>query len=803
MRVTGTRRASFVAVFVISALVLSSAVAFAEVSLRVDWRSSDDAVSQTVYHVFSGWAGISLQDVLRQSLLFRISLQNSGSAPEKVYIELGFDVNFDNPNYTDIPDAGLRFEEMVIPGGATVTLDASSVDIDVDRLVDDIGQALVEYEEGEDPELPEYLADLTADDFLSGGWPAVAEVYAPPLDEGQLTALGISIVGEVFQTRQLPSGTYKTTVTLHREVSGAWVQVDQTTSESVVKTSADMKVVSPVEGQLVADGMPTFAWSVPRELIGKADIVLEVTVKPVGSSEEVLVGALDLSQVSALGSAKLEYSDSLDPLDAGSYTWTLTAIDRAKSSALGIDRVLFGVPITTGFRVNSAPQVTISDRYVVQGGSGDVILEGDTVTFTGAATDSEDGVIAPASLVWSVDGGRAGTGASLTRRFESAGMYTIELAAVDSVGSEGMDALDIVVSENSPPVIDSFSPESNVEVVEGDVVTFSARASDPDRPGQADITYVWSVEGVDYGFSPQFSFAFVASHGYGASDEPYVVTLTVYDGLGASTSRDAFVIVTERAGAGEVPGTLCGDEDDLIREIIDLTEGGDLGTSLGQELFGFIPSFAGMAIVTDDDSGGESDGGDTGSGEDEDFGDGGGGTAGTDSRTVIYVLSPRDGEIRYATEMIPFVASADVEWALDDPDNVIGRGRHFQRLEPGDHVVYVLQPLSSGKTWTVAEIHVPVESEPESVAAVGMIQVQSADDAVYVGTPSQSAGSSGLYWERPATPGMRLSLMQRVRTEGEASVDIVYDDGFIMCVPLMGNPHIIDPFEAGLLGGDL
>lgn len=784
MRGAGTRRASFVAAVVVSALMMLSSVSFADVDLRVDWRSGDDAVSQTVYSVFSGWAGISLQDLLSESLLLRVSLHNSGSTREKIRLELGFEVDFDNPSYADIAGAGLLFEEMVIPAGTTLTLDATSVDIDVDQLVRDLDQALVDYGAGRDPQLPEYLADLTSEDFLSGGWPSVAQVYGPELDEDQLRALGISVVGEVLKTRQLPSGTYKTTVVLHRDVQGTWIQADLTSLWTVVKTSEDIKVVSPIEGQLVADGMPTFEWSVPKELIGKADIVFEITVKPVGGTQEVLVGTLDLSQVSALGSARLEYSDHLEPLDGGSYTWTLTAIDRAKSSALGTERVLFGVPISTGFRVNAAPQVAISNSYVVHGSTGDSILEGDTVTFTGAASDSEDGVIPPASLVWSIDGDRVATGASLTHRFDAPGMYTLELAAVDSLGSEGMDTLDIVVRENSPPTIDWFSPESDVEVEEGDVVTFRARASDPDRPGQAGITYVWSVGGIDYGFSPQFSFAFVASHGFGARDTPYAVSLTVYDGSGASATRDVLVTVTGRTEAGGIPGTPRGDEDELIREIIDLTEGGEFGRSLGQELFGFIPSFAGMAVVTDADSAGES-------------GDG------TGSWTVIYVSSPCDGEIRYATEMIPFIASADVVWALDDPGNVIGRGRHFQRLEPGDHVVYVLQPLSSGQTRTVAEIYVPVDDEPESVAAVGMMKVQSAEDAVYVGTPSHAAGTSGLYWERPATPGMRLSLMQRVRTEGEAYVDIVYDDGFVVSVPLMENPHIIDPLEAGLLGGAL
>ena len=99
------------------------------------------------------------------------------------------------------------------------------------------------------------------------------------------------------------------------------------------------------------------------------------------------------------------------------------------------------------FSVNAPPSVAISSPS--QGAS---FSAGASVTFTGTATDPEQGNIS-SGLVWTSSlQGQIGTGASFSRSDPVAGTHTITARAVDSCGSPGSAPVTIsITNTNVPP----------------------------------------------------------------------------------------------------------------------------------------------------------------------------------------------------------------------------------------------------------------------------------------------------------------------------------------------------------------
>jgi uncharacterized protein YjdB len=95
---------------------------------------------------------------------------------------------------------------------------------------------------------------------------------------------------------------------------------------------------------------------------------------------------------------------------------------------------------------NQLPTASISSPA-----NGAVFAPGDAVTFTGVATDHEDGVLTGSSLVWTSDlDGQIGTGTSFTKSDLSEGTHTIRLDATDSYGHPGTARVTISVRSNTP-----------------------------------------------------------------------------------------------------------------------------------------------------------------------------------------------------------------------------------------------------------------------------------------------------------------------------------------------------------------
>ncbi len=95
--------------------------------------------------------------------------------------------------------------------------------------------------------------------------------------------------------------------------------------------------------------------------------------------------------------------------------------------------------------VNVPPEVTITSPD-----DGAVFTEGETITFTGTATDPEDGEMSGDSLVWNAASGDSGiielgTGNTVTSSDLAEGSYDVSLKATDSAGLFGFDAIGITV----------------------------------------------------------------------------------------------------------------------------------------------------------------------------------------------------------------------------------------------------------------------------------------------------------------------------------------------------------------------
>jgi hypothetical protein len=94
---------------------------------------------------------------------------------------------------------------------------------------------------------------------------------------------------------------------------------------------------------------------------------------------------------------------------------------------------------------NASPAVAISAPI-----DGSEVTTGDFVTFTGSATDAEDGDLT-ANLNWDSDlDGAIGTGGTFGTDLLSDGLHLITASVSDSGGEEGADAIQITVAPPSP-----------------------------------------------------------------------------------------------------------------------------------------------------------------------------------------------------------------------------------------------------------------------------------------------------------------------------------------------------------------
>jgi hypothetical protein len=149
--------------------------------------------------------------------------------------------------------------------------------------------------------------------------------------------------------------------------------------------------------------------------------------------------------------------------------------------------------ITVTGTSNTLPAVAITAPV-----DGATVTEGTVLTFTGTASDAEDGDITGA-LSWSssLDGPLSGSGGSVMATL-SVGTHTITASVTDAGGLSGSAAITVMVSlqGNNAPVVTITAPADGSSVTEGTVVTFTGMASDVEDSGlTTGISWSSSLDG--------------------------------------------------------------------------------------------------------------------------------------------------------------------------------------------------------------------------------------------------------------------------------------------------------------------
>jgi uncharacterized membrane protein/PKD repeat protein len=216
---------------------------------------------------------------------------------------------------------------------------------------------------------------------------------------------------------------------------------------------------------------------------------------------------------------------------AGVYTVVLTVTDSRGGTAADS----LTVTVNTIVPVNRPP--------VVDAGPNQTVKVGDTVQFTGSASDPDGDALA--TIQWNFGDNTTATG-SLTPShiYTAVGVYTVVLSVTDSRGATGSDSLTVtvqsVVAENQPPIVDA-GPNQTVKV--GDTVQFTGSASDPD--GDTLATIQWN-----FGDNTTASGSLTPNHVYTAVGV-YTVVLSVTDSRGA-TGSDSLTVTVSEPGAPPV-----------------------------------------------------------------------------------------------------------------------------------------------------------------------------------------------------------------------------------------------------------
>jgi len=173
-----------------------------------------------------------------------------------------------------------------------------------------------------------------------------------------------------------------------------------------------------------------------------------------------------------------------------------------------------------------------------------------TVTFSSAGSVDPEGT--PLSYSWDFGDGAVSTDPNPTHVYATRGVYQARLTVSDGVNSSLSAPVSIRVG--SPPTITAFNttPGDGGFFVAGDVVSFSATATDPDGvlPSSA---YVWTVDFLhdshvhpgapSTGTSGTFTIP-TTGHDFSGNTR-YRITLTVTDADGLSTSRSAIIFPTK------------------------------------------------------------------------------------------------------------------------------------------------------------------------------------------------------------------------------------------------------------------
>ena len=206
-------------------------------------------------------------------------------------------------------------------------------------------------------------------------------------------------------------------------------------------------------------------------------------------------------------------SFSLSSLTVGTHVVSASVTD--SSANTGSDSVTITVA------ANTPPVVSITSPL-----EGSSSIETDLVSFSGSASDAEDGDLS-ASLAWSSDlDGAIGSGGTFDLTSLSPGTHVVTASVVDAHGALGEDSVSITVNLNTPPVVSITSPLDGSSSIETDLVSFSGTASDSEE-GDLTASLAWTSD-LDGAIGSGGSFGLTS-----LSPGTHLITASLVDAYGA------------------------------------------------------------------------------------------------------------------------------------------------------------------------------------------------------------------------------------------------------------------------------
>ncbi|HKK92073.1 MAG TPA: IPT/TIG domain-containing protein, partial [Longimicrobiales bacterium] len=187
------------------------------------------------------------------------------------------------------------------------------------------------------------------------------------------------------------------------------------------------------------------------------------------SSVEVAPGSATITEGATRQFAATVRDDDGTPIPQAQVTWSVVDGAVARIDAGGLTTGLAaGTTVVRATFQGTSGQATLTVEAangtptvaITAPADGASFQLGDAITFTGTASDPEDGTLSGASLAWTsqIDGA-IGSGASFTTSSLSLGTHIITLRATDSGGASTTTQIGLAVVLGAAPTVTSITPD--------------------------------------------------------------------------------------------------------------------------------------------------------------------------------------------------------------------------------------------------------------------------------------------------------------------------------------------------------
>ena len=236
-------------------------------------------------------------------------------------------------------------------------------------------------------------------------------------------------------------------------------------------------------------------------------------------------------------SGEMEWSSDqvTDPIGTGASVTTSAlpvGVHTITASVADSEGATGTASVTVTVNANAAPTVTIEQPM-----DGATVVQ-DAVTFSGTASDAEDGDLS-AAIQWSSDvDGDLGTGDTVTVSLTT-GDHIIAALVTDDHGASTADTIQITAAVNNVPAVAITAPADSSTFDSGDDIVFTGSVSDPEEGALPDTAVVWTSD-LDGPFGTGDSLS-TADLTVGR----HTITLTATDSYGAEASDSIDLVVVQ------------------------------------------------------------------------------------------------------------------------------------------------------------------------------------------------------------------------------------------------------------------